>query len=242
MPEITDAQFRDFTLYQDIGTPSEVRKKIRDLESDNQKQRDEIRETKTKLPQEGQVLLSKEDAVKYAAYKALGEPEVVKTRIQEGEDAKSRVKAGEIRTQAAAFAKAAGFADEAVDALIDIPALKDAKFEIRTKKDDKTGKDVQVPYITLAGEGQKAMALDDAREKVPALKGLKTAEPDKGGSGKGFVQQGSQQGTTQSTDRSQRLNAIRDEVQAREKASAGKQEAGAVQKTPEERLGMLRTG
>lgn len=236
MPEITDAEYRMFVLYQGFGTPTEVTKKIGDLETDNKKQRDEIRDLRAQVPAEGSVLLSKEDGAKHTAYKALGEPAALKTRLAEGDAAKQRVEEHETRSAVQEFAKAAGISEDAIDTLIAIPALKGAKFEVRKKKNDK-GEEVPSPYITLTGDGEKAMSLEDAVVKVPALKGLKPAE--KGKPPVGFVKQGSEAGTPSGDAQQQVLDKIRTKAKD-EKESVGKLPAGT--KSVEERMGMVRTG
>lgn len=233
MPEITDAEYRQFVLYQGFGTPTEVTKKIGDLETDNKKQRDEIRDLRAQVPAEGSVLLSKDDGAKHAAYKALGEPDALKTRLSEGDAAKQRVQDHDTRSAVQDFAKAAGISDDAIDTLIAIPALKGAKFEIRKKKNDKQ-EEVPVPYITLAGDGEKAMSMEDALVKVPALKGLKPA--DKKGPVT-FVKQGGDSTEVSGDAQQQVLDKIRNKAKDTKEA-ASKSPAG---KSVEERLGMART-
>lgn len=59
------------------------------LFNDNKGLRAEIRQLKEQLPAEGAVVLGKEDAALFDAYKELGKPEEVKTRLDEGETAKA---------------------------------------------------------------------------------------------------------------------------------------------------------
>src|SRR5690349_9679447 len=90
MPEITDAELRTFVAYQNLGTPAEIAKKVGDLESDNHKQRDEIRDLKAKLPKEGEAVLPKEKADALSAYEALGKPEDLKTVVTERDELRTK--------------------------------------------------------------------------------------------------------------------------------------------------------
>lgn len=200
MPEISDAQYREYVEYQTLGTVVEIRRKEKNLVSDNGKQRDEIRTLKEGQPAEGSVLLTADDGKEYDTYKKLGKPSDITTQLEAGQTAQSTLTSRDSRDSVVGFAKAAGLASTAVDALLAFPSLKDAKFEVRKHKvkDDK-GKEteVEVPYVTLAGEGQKAMKFSDLQEQVPATKGLQLAtkkgeeEPPKGTQ---FVKQGSEEG------------------------------------------------
>lgn len=184
MPEISDADLRQFMDYQSIGTPTEIRKKRQELEDDNKSLRDERSELRKQVPAEGQVLLSEEDANEHAEYKKLGTVTEITDRLEQGDNAQRELSTTRTKEQVMSFAQAAGLAEEAVDTLMSLPALKDAKFEVRTKKGE-DDKEVQTPYITLAGEGEKAMSFSDAQEKVPVLKGLRAAAPNGDGKGDG---------------------------------------------------------
>ena len=188
MPEISQMDLNQFQQFQALGMPpAEVAKKIKDLERDNKKQRDEIREMTEKVPKDGEVVVKKEDADNLTAYKELGEAKEIKDKLEAGEKAKTSLQNRETRDAAATFAKAAGLDDATVDTIVAIPAFEGAKFEVRkVKKDDE---ETEVAYVTLKGDGEKAMSFEDAADKVTALKGLKTAEPEKKGGGKEFVQQ-----------------------------------------------------
>lgn len=199
MPEITDSELRQFVAYQNIGTPQEIQKKISDLTEDNRKYRQEEKPAlEEKLPGEGQVVVDKSDAELLPKYKALDEdPDQLKVKLEEGSKAQVRLAEVETKNQARAFAKAAGLAEESVETLVSIPALKDAKFEVRkVKVDDGKGNKVdgEDGYLTLAGDDEKAMSFKDAQEKVPALKGLRTASPEETKSRSvNFVKQGSEE-------------------------------------------------
>lgn len=163
------------------GSPSSILKKIRDLEEDNRKYRQEEKPAlEALIPKPDQAVVPKTEAELLAAYKALGTPDEVKTKIETGEQSTKALSGVQLRESAAKLAKAAGLADEAVDTLIAIPALQGAKFEVRKGKvKDAKGNEVEkdIPYLTLPGENQTAMKFEDAKEKVPALKGLAVAAP-----------------------------------------------------------------
>jgi hypothetical protein len=189
MPEISDAEYRQYLSYQQLGTPTEVSRKVSDLETDNKKQRDEIRVLKENAPEDGQMLVSKGDVEELTKYRELGKLDELKTGIEVGQKAAVELAAKEVREAAVQFAATAGLAPEAVDTLTAIPALKGAKFEVRSVKNDK-GDDVNVAYVTLEGENQKAMKYEDAVERVPSLKGLRTATKEDDKSGTKFGPQG----------------------------------------------------
>lgn len=179
MPEITDAELRTFARYQNLGTPEDLQKKITDLERDNHKYRQEEKPAlEAKLPKEGEVVIPKEKADALASYEALGKPEELKTVAQEVEELRTK---DQQRTREDAFraaARAVGWPEDTVLTLLDMRSLDGAAVELKPEKNDR-GEDVQVPYVTLAGEGQKAQKLSDFAANSPQLKGLRT-EPVKG--------------------------------------------------------------
>lgn len=237
MPEITDSEMRQFLTYQNLGTPNEIQKKISDLETDNHAQREELRETRTKLPADGEVVVPKEDADLLPKFKELGDPDTVKSRLDEGETAKTRLVEVETKTAAAQFAKAAGLAEEAVDTLVELPALKGAKFEVRKSKQQENGKEVEaeVGYLTLPGDDQKAMSFTDAQGKIPALKGLRTATPDKGADRTvSFHQQG--------PDNKGKTGTVYDQIREARASEKTAAEKGPQTKPINERLGMRPVG
>ena len=73
---MTDRDVQDLGAFRYLGsTPGELAKKIADLERDNQKGRDKVKDLEAvaaKVPAEGAVVLTGEDATEYAAWKALG--------------------------------------------------------------------------------------------------------------------------------------------------------------------------
>ena len=236
MPEITQAEMNQFQRYMSIGTPQEVEKKIANLEADNKKYRDERRDAKAE--QDGKLLVPEADVRELEQYRELGKIKDVKTRLDEGAEVQGKLRELETRTAAKGFAKAVGLADETVDTMVAIPGLQNATFEVRTKKvqkEDGTEVEQQVGYIKLAGE-EKAMSFEDAKEQVPALKGLRLAEPEKPQQrGTNYVKQTGGDGSSGKGDNP--YDRIRQEV--KEKQEAKLQRAQST--TLEERMGMSRS-
>lgn len=237
MPDISESDYRQFVAYTQLGTPQEIRQKIDGLEKDNKEQRDEIRGLKEKQPKDGQVIVTKDDAELLEQYKGLGAPDEVKNRLEQGAQAQVRVKDLETRAAVKAFVAAAGLAEEAVDTIIAIPDLKDAKFEVRTKKErNDKGVEVEVStaYVTLAGDDQKAMSFTDAQGKVPALKGLRPATPtQQGGRQVKYAQVGGEGTGGQGESTYDRIRR-----EAKERREKAQQQGAGAQKSIEERMGM----
>lgn len=175
------------------GTPQSIEKKITDLEQDNREQRVEINTLKEQLPKADHVVVPKAEIDKLAEYEAIGKPAEIKTKLETGQQTEQELRDIQTRTAAEKFAKAAGLADEAVDTLVAIPTLKNAKFEVRkgkVKNDKGAEVDGDVAYITLEGEGKTAMSFEKAVEAVPALKGLARATGGTPPTGVLYVPQG----------------------------------------------------
>lgn len=172
MPEITDAELRQFTRYQILGTPEEVEKKVRELETDNKTQRDTIRDLKAAQPPEGSVIVPKEKADALAAYEKLGKPDELATVASERDDLRQKDAARTRRDDITAAVGAMGLATDAVAIIEDMASLQGAKFEVEVTKDEK-GAETRTAYYTLPGEGQQKQKMAD----LPALKGLKTEAP-----------------------------------------------------------------
>lgn len=242
MPEITKAEQQEFNAYQALGgTPRDLKKQISDLEKDNKGYRDEIKTLKENQPKDDQVIVSKADADLLEKYKEHGKPDEIKGKLEEGTKAQASLKERDARDSAAAFVKAAGLASESVDTLVALPALKDAKFEVRkVKVKDNAGNETEqeVAYLTLAGDGEKAMTFSDAGDKISALKGLRTAEPEKGGQQNGtrYVQQGS--GSQNKGSKSSTFDRIRESAKAKKEETAKQETTKTPMQSVSERLGM----
>lgn len=184
MPDMSQADFDALGAFRMIaqqygGTPQSIVTKINELTEDNRKYRQEEKPAlEAKLPKADEVVVPKADAELLPKYKELGDPKTIKETIEAGTKAQGELALNTLRTSAAAFAKAAGLSEDSVETMIAIPALKDAKFEVRKGKiKDANGRETegQIAYITLAGDNQKAMQFADAEKEVPALKGLARA-------------------------------------------------------------------
>ena len=227
----------EFARYRTFGTPESVGKKINDLEKDNRKQREEINSLREATPEEGQLLISKEDGLEFKAYRELGNSADVKIRLESGTEASTKLQGMELRSTAVSFAQAAGLAEEAIDTLIAIPDLNGARFEVRKKKNDRD-EEIEVPYLTLAGENQVAMSFEDAKEKVPVLNGLRSAlieEPERAPGKRNFVPGGGGGGG----DKGGTIyDKIRQEAANKQKVAKEQSDSRSI----EDRLGMVRTG
>lgn len=177
MSEITisAAEHRSLVRYQILGTPEEVEKKIRDLEADNKTQRDEIRELKESQLPEGQVAIPKEKADLLEAYEKLGKPDELATVASERDELRQREAARAREDAFRAAVKANGWPEDTVATLLDMKTLDGATVELRTEMVD--GKEVEVPYITLAGDDAAPQKLAEFAASAPQLKGLRTEAP-----------------------------------------------------------------
>lgn len=182
MPEISDAELRQFVRYQNLGTPEEVERKIADLVKDNGKQRDELRESADKLkalPPEGAVVLTGAEAKLWPTLKELGKPEEIQAKLAAGQEAQSKLAEREKRDRLAEAASALGWQGSLTARIRGIEA---GTIEIReesvTAADGTTSK-VKVPYITPAGEGAQAVKLTDyAAQHDPELVPLLPAKQE----------------------------------------------------------------
>lgn len=181
MPEITDAELRQLVRYQSLGTPEDLEKqrtKLADFERDNKKQRDEIRELKEKVPQEGFVLIEKTKADLLPAYEELGKPDVLKAIVKERDELKTKDAQRtriDLLTQAV---KAMGASEDVVPTVARL-LPEDASVEVRTERvtnDQGEEEEIAVPYVTLPGEGQQAQRFADLPNVMPEFKGVRLVE------------------------------------------------------------------
>lgn len=183
MPEITDAELRTFVAYQQLGSPQEITKKIGDLEKDNHRYRQEEKPAlEARLPKEGEVVVPKEKAAALESYEKLGKPEDLQKTVTEVEELRTKDAA---RTREDAFrgaAKAMGWPEETVATLLDMRSLDGAKIELKKEKGkDAKGAEVEmdVPYVTLAGDGAQPQKFSEFAANTPQLKGLKVEAADR---------------------------------------------------------------
>ena len=138
--------------------------KVNDLERDNKKYRDKLRdktteldELKKKVPAEGSVVLNAEDAKAWKGYQELGKLEDLKKTVTERDELKEKVAQQEHQTAAAEAATAAGYN---VKALLKLPGTDKLKFEVKKEKVD--NQDVDIAYVTdTAKQGATPQKLSD---------------------------------------------------------------------------------
>lgn len=183
--ELSPSEEVAYSRYLGFGTPEEVAKIVADngkLKSENADRRQKVADLEAELakakPPEGAVVLAGDEAAEHTAFKALGIKAADVAKLQT--DNAALVEAGAARDRRDAFAKVKtvlGWADEAVDTMLDMKTLDGATVEFKpAKAKDKTGKDVDVeePWITLAGDGQKAQKFSEFAAASPQLKGIRT--------------------------------------------------------------------
>lgn len=193
---MSDRDVQDLGAFRYLGsTPGELAKKIADLERDNQKGRDKVKDLEAhaaKVPAEGAVVLTGDEATEYAAWKALevkaADVEKLKT------DNAELVEKDAVRARKDAFREAVDalkWPSEVVDTLLDIKSLDGASVEIKTERvTGKDGKQVdeKVPYLTLAGDGQKPQKFSEYAATSAQLKGIKMdTNANSGAPGGGIV-------------------------------------------------------
>lgn len=191
MPEITEAEEREYRRYRELGTPDSLAEKVKkaaDLEVDNKALRDERRELKTKMPAEGAVVLTGDDATRWAgfqklgktpeelaagivltaaeaaefeAFKALGIPAADVAKVQGERDEYKQKDAARIRRDSiAAAVEAMGWPKETAATLEDMKSLDGAVFEVKTEKGtDRAGKETDVPTPYVTFPGEGQKAV-----------------------------------------------------------------------------------
>lgn len=159
MPEITDAEYRQFVRYQGAGSPEEVEKAVRkvpELEGDNKKYRDRLKEVEAAQPGEGAVVLTGDDAKRWEAVKAMGKtPEEITAELEKGTQAAAELAKREKRDNARKAAEAAGLNPDAYMAL---PGALDGTHEVRTETVD--GKPVTRAYVKDAEGKEHPLSAD----------------------------------------------------------------------------------
>jgi len=212
--ELSPAEEVAYSRYLGFGTPDEVAKILAEnasLKSENADRRQKLKDAEAELakakPPEGAVLLAGDDAKKHAAFVALGmEPDAL-CKLKEERDTLAAKDATRTRQDAFASAvRALKWPEDTVATLLDMNSLNGATVEMKTEKvTGKDGKQVdeQVPYVTLAGEGQKQQKFAEFAAAAPQLKGIRTESGGTafGGDGRSAPEQrGHPGGATVKTD------------------------------------------
>jgi hypothetical protein len=163
------------------SSPAEILRNIQKIEGERDTATRRITDLENQVPKTGFVIVPKTDADDLAAYREINpKPADLKKIVSAGAKAEEDLKIVKLKESALAFAEVVGIHPDAVDMLVALPDLKDAKFEVRDGKvKDGKGKEVdgKVGYLTLAGNDEKEMDYEAALKKVPALKGLRPADP-----------------------------------------------------------------
>jgi hypothetical protein len=165
MPEITEAQLREYQRYQQFGTPDEVDGKAKKLETvlgENKGYRLEIKALKEEAPPEGAVVLTGDDAAKWTKVKDVDVDDLTakaaKTAELETEIAK-RDK-GESRRKAA---EAEGYDVSVLESIAGADALEYEAGEVADPRDAAR----KVPAGFVVVDGKKVRLSDYAKEKFP---------------------------------------------------------------------------
>lgn len=176
------------------------RQAVAELLKDNFKQRDEIRgylaqidEVKSKVPAEGTMVLTAEQAKDWTAYQELGKPEDLKAKVEKVSTLEADLAK---RDREAAIASAAEAAGYKASVLAKLPGTEALKFELREEEVD--GEKKKIAYVTGSGDGATPQKLSDYAERewadfVPALTAEAAAStPATAGSGTPFRGQSGQ--------------------------------------------------
>lgn len=195
--ELSPAEERAFARYEALGTPEELQRLAGDnekLKSENADRRQKVKDLEGELTTakaavpEGATVLTGDDAKALEALTAAGmKLGDVPTVLQERDALKAKDALRTREDGIRAAVRAHGWPDETVATLLDMRSLEGAVFEVKTEKVDDKGKQVdgQVPYVTLAGEGQKPQKLAEFAAASPQLKGLRTEASSGAGAGSG---------------------------------------------------------
>jgi len=153
------------------------------LFGENFEYRNEIRELKKKIPADGVVLLTKEEAALWQAYRDLGvEPDDIKSSLDKIPTLEAENQKLTKRDKLRSVEKLGYDLEVLEDRLSAFPTAELSTKKVKDEK-DKT-KEVEIPYITLDG---KESSLDDFAKThfpkfLPVLK-VNEAQPIKSGNG-----------------------------------------------------------
>ncbi len=130
----------------------------------------EIDDLSAKLPKDGQVAVSKEDAEALTLYKAFGTPAEVKVKVDKSGELETKLTDKDREEVVRAAAKAAGYSETV---LLDQVRSRGLTMEMRDQTVD--GKTVKVPFVKgsakdAAFEPLATLVDRDLKEYLPALK------------------------------------------------------------------------
>jgi len=152
-------------LIEKHGSESEA---VRVLLNENHSYRDQLRDLKAKIPGEGTVVLSGDDAAHWSAYRDLGKPEDLKKQIKDGLAEREELGVFRREKSLAVIAKAAGV--ENVSAFLKVAATPEQHVVKEEKKD---GKDIASVFVK---DGDNEVAFETFYADF--LPSLRPAKPD----------------------------------------------------------------
>lgn len=133
---------------------------LRYLLNERDAKADEAKSLRGKVPPEGAVVLAGDDAKRYAAYVALGDPEALRTALEDRDRFKGQVDGHEREKVHRKVAGLLGYTGPGAEAFVEQAGLRGLEFEFAEEK-DKAGKPAEVPYLKAAGEGQARVKAED---------------------------------------------------------------------------------
>lgn len=192
---VSDRDLSDLYSFRAIGaSPAEVSKKLADLEKDNQKERDKVRDLTEKLravPAEGSVVIPPgEEATEYAAWKALEvKPEdVAKLKTDNATLAAEKAKRDR-RDALEAARETEGWNDKAPNllmALAGFDALEMTQGEVTVEKTANGKKEsVKSKTALVTVDGKPVRVSEWAKEAHPDIAPLLTVNAEGGGEAAG---------------------------------------------------------
>lgn len=108
--------------------------KLNDVERDNKRYRDEIKDLKAKVPGGDSVVLAGDELKEYQGFKALGSLDDVSKKLKAGEEATAKIASFERDAHLRSIAEAAGVN---YDVLKIAPGASDLTFEVKGEGDEK---------------------------------------------------------------------------------------------------------
>jgi len=148
-----------------LGERFQQRQRIRSLEAD-------LATAGKIAPKEGQRVLSKEEAEELEAYRALGKPGEVKTKVDELQGKLSKIEQDQ---QVGAAMEAVGYKNPTI--LNDLVVARGLKLELR--EETKDGKQVKIPYVKAGDKDSVPLTQyveSEAKDYLVPLKGTTTSE------------------------------------------------------------------
>lgn len=172
-----------------------------DLREERRLLRDEVQDLKKNAPKDGGLVLSKEEAEAWEAYRELGKPEEVKTGLEERDTLKSDLAKRDRQDGIRAAASHVNYKPNVLVDLVEAKGLAVETKDVEVEKDGKT-EQAKVPFVRKIGDDGKpsgdAVKLTDyitneLPDYLPALQ--QSGQPQGGGGTVLPKQSGGGQGT-----------------------------------------------